>query len=456
MIRLFAALLFSLPLAAQPALAIRDVTLIDATGASARPHTTVILTGDRVVSIGPGGAAPVPKGARIVDGKGKYLIPGLWDMHVHLWEKYSLFPLYISEGVTGIRDMGSDFARTNRWRKQAGSPRVYTSGPAVMGPTLTAGKLTVLRVANTAEAEQTVNTLFEMDVDFVKVLSNVPRAAYFSLAHRARIHRLPFAGHLPDAVTLSEAVDERQRSVEHLFGIPLACSSEEDRLRRDRTDALENKDQAALRRIRDRVKETYSEEKALDYGRRCALATVWLTPTLTLLERMSLVDMEKLTGNPAYQYIPASIRKEWTDPREEFKQSSKEDLETARQDFERSLKIVAAMKRGGAEMLAGTDTGDPQTVPGFSLHDELALLVRAGLSPMEALQAATRNAARCLGVETRFGTIAKGKAADVVLLDADPLADIRNTSKISAVILRGRLYSRPQLDGLRRQVQTLP
>jgi hypothetical protein len=455
-VRFFTAVLFALlPLPAQ-SIAIRDVTLIDATGAPARAHTTVILAGDRIVSIGASATAAMPKGARVIEGKGKYLIPGLWDMHVHLWDKYNFFPLYIAEGVTGIRDMGSDFARTNRWRKQAASPRVYTSGPAVMGPTAKTGKLAVLRVTTAADAEQTVNKLFEMDVDFVKVLSDIPRGAYFSVAHRARIHRLPFAGHLPDAVTLSEAIDERQRSVEHLFGFPLACSSAEDSLRREREEALEKNDQAALRRIHNRIQETYSDDKAVDYGRRCARATVWLTPTLTLLERMSLLDMDKLTGDPAFQHVPASIRKEWPDPREDFKRTSKEDFDAGRQDFEKCLRIVAAMRRGGAEILAGTDTGDPQTVPGFALHDELVLLVRAGLTPMEALQAATRNAARCLGVENRFGTIATGKAADVVLLDADPLADIRNTAKISAVVLHGRLYTRAQLDGLRRQVQALP
>lgn len=449
-----AAVLSALPLVGQ-SLVIRDVTLIDATSAPARAHATVITSGDRIVSIGSSGAA-APKGARVIDGKGKYLIPGLWDMHVHLWDRYSLFPLYISQGVTGLRDMGSDFARTNRWRKQAGSPRVYTSGPAVMGPTLKSGKLAVVRVTTADDAEQTVNKLFEMDVDFVKVLTNVPRGAYFSLAHRARIHRLPFAGHLPDAVTLSEVIDERQRSVEHLFGFPLACSSEEESLRVQRAEALDRKDRAALARIRDRIYETYSEAKALDYGQRCGRWTVWLTPTLTLQERISLLDMKKLTGDPAFQYVPASIRKGWDDPRVELERTSKADLETARHDFERSLNMVAALKRGGAEILAGTDTGDPQTVAGFSLHDELVLLVRAGLTPLEAIQAATRNAARCLGVEKRFGTIEKGKAADLVLLDADPLADIRNTAKISTVVLRGRPFSRVQLNGLLRQVQALP
>ena len=430
--------------------------MIDATGAAARAHVTVIAAGDRIVSVTPSGSTAAPKGSRVIDGKGKYLIPGLWDMHVHLWDKYSLFPLYVAAGVTGIRDMGSDFTRTNRWRKQPGSPRVYTPGPAVMGPTLKAGKLAVLRVSTAVDAEQTVNQLFEMDVDFVKILTNVPRGAYFSLAHRARIHRLPFAGHLPDAVTLSEVIEERQRSIEHLFGFALACSSEEESLRGQRAEALDRKDRAALVRIHDRVYETYSEAKALDYGQRCGRWGISVTPTLTLHERMSLVDMKKLTSDPALQYVPASIRKGWDDPRAELERTSKADLETARLDFERGLKIVAALKRGGAEILAGTDTGDPQTVPGFSLHDELVLLVRAGLTPLEAIQASTRNAARSLGVENRFGTIEKGKAADLVLLDADPLADIRNTTRISMVVLRGKPYSRVQLNGLVRQVQALP
>ncbi len=384
-------------------LIVRDVTLIDATGNPARAHMSVAVTGQRITAIGPAASIPIPKGAEIVNGKGKFLIPGLWDMHVHLWRKQSMFPLYIANGVTGVRDMGSNFKQTEVNRGKTIGPRVFTCGRAVMGPDL-----------SPADGERIVNKLDDEDVDFVKVQSNIPRDAYFSLAHRARLLRLPFAGHVPDSVTMAEAIDARQRSMEHLFGIPLACSSEEDELRRQRAQAIATKDKTALDRIAERIYETYSEEKATALFRRFVMFDVWQVPTLTLREKNA-----------------------------------------SKRDFDRCLNLVASMRRANVPMLAGADTGDPYVLPGSALHDELALLVHAGLTPLEAIQSATRNPARFLGLESTLGTIQKGKVADMVLLDANPLADIRNTRQISAVILKGALLTRARLNGLLRTPESV-
>ena len=423
-------------------LLIRDVTVIDATGAPARPNMSVLVTGQKITAIGIASSIAVPKGVAVLNGRGKFLIPGLWDMHVHLWEKQPLFPLYIANGITGIRDMGSDFTQTTQWRKQIAAgkvtgPKIITSGPAVMGPNLSSGKLTVLRVNTPPEGENAANQLDNQDVDFINVLSNVPHDAYISLAHRARILRLPFAGHIPDSVTMEEAIDARQRSMEHLFGLLLACSSEESELRRHRDEATAEK-----------LYETYDARKAQTLFQRLARFEVWQVPTLTLRQRMDLIGIDRLTNDQRLKYIPASIRMTWDDPRDDLNKASPKALEAGRRDFSKCLELVAAMHRAGVPMLAGTDTGDPYVLPGFALHDELALLVRAGMTPLEAIQSATLNPARFLGLEATHGTIQKGKIADLILLNANPLIDIQNTQKIDAVILKGRLLTRHDLSNL--------
>ncbi len=419
-------------------LIVRDVTVIDATGAPARQHMSVVVTGQKITAIGPASSLAVPKGFTVVNGSGKFLIPGLWDMHVHLWETPPLFPLYIANGVTGIRDMGSNFTQTSQWRKQIAAgkltgPKIITSGPAVMGPNLSSGKLTVLRVSTPPDGENAANQLDNQDVDFIKVLSNVPHDAYISLAHRARILRLPFAGHVPDSVTMEEAIDARQRSMEHLFGILLACSSEEYELRRNRSDATAEK-----------LYQTYDPRKAQALFQRFIRFEVWQVPTLSLLQRMDSIGLEQLATDPRLKHLPPSIRKTWDEP----KRPSPKDLEDGKRDFAKSLELVSAMHRAGVPMMAGTDTGDDYVLPGFALHDELALLVRAGMSPLEAIQSATLNPARFLGLEATQGTIQKGKLADLVLLTANPLTDIQNTQKIEAVILKGRLLTHHDLSNL--------
>ena len=177
----------------------------------------------------------------MVDGTGKFLIPGLWDMHVHLWESTPMFPLYLANGVTGVRDMGSDFTRTNRWRKEPLAPRVYTSGPAIDGKASNEPRLPVVVVTNNNEAVNAVNKLDDDGSDFIKILSRLTPDAYDAVAYRARLLRIPFAGHVPDSISVWRALDARQKSIEHLFGVMLACSSAEDELRTARASAKEPK-----------------------------------------------------------------------------------------------------------------------------------------------------------------------------------------------------------------------
>ena len=362
-------LIFWIALPAAAATVIQDVNVVDVASASLRPHMNVVVEGDRIKSVG---AAPAA-GARVVNGRGKFLIPGLWDMHVHLWDKMNPLPMYVAFGVTGVQDMGSDFSRVSAWRDaieqgKAIGPHVITSGPPVDGQASEEEKLPVLIARTPDEARQAFDKLWDMDVDFIKVLSGLSRDAYFALAEQARHWDMRMVGHVPSSVTAWEAIEARQRSLEHLFGVMQAVS----------TDA-----------------------EAVRFFEACAVRGVRITPTLTMWRRSS-------------------------------------------RDYERVARLAGLTTQTKVEVLAGTDTGDPGTLPGATLHDELEELVKAGFSPHQALRAATVAPAEFLGWES--GTVEKGMAADLVLLDANPLVDIANTRKIVGVVVRGKYFSRGELE----------
>ncbi|MBC8164691.1 MAG: amidohydrolase family protein [Bryobacteraceae bacterium] len=444
----FALLLFTASLSAQR-IAIRNVTAIDADGA--RPNVNVIVSGGRVMVAS--AKAAIPAGAAVIDGRGKYLIPGLWDMHVHLWETNPMSHLYVANGVLGVRDMGSDYARTSKLRSdiltgQIPGPRIYTSGPVIDGPRSGMKQAPVLTADTPEEARQAVDSIDKASGDFVKILSGLSFDAYQAVAQRSRVIRMPFAGHLPDSVTMLEAIDARQKSIEHMFGLAVACSPLEPSLRSQRADAIAKKDRAALVAIRQRTYDTFSPGAANQLFHRMARFGVWQTPTLTLWRRMSLIDTDRLATASELRFVPQSIRASWADPRKDLEGVTPERLASFRKDYEFHRALVKLLFGSGAGVLAGTDTGDPYVVPGFALHDELEALVEAGVSPLDALTSATLGPARFFETESSFGKIARGKVADLVLLNANPLTDIRNTRRISAVILNGSVLDRRCLDQL--------
>ncbi len=408
--RLSAFLLGALPLAAA-GIAVQDVTVIDVALGTARPHMTVVIDEGKIARVGAAASIQIPANTRIVAGRDKFLIPGLWDMHVHLFYKQYL-PLFIAFGVTGVQDMGSDFSKVKVWRDEieqgsAIGPRILTSGPPVDGGPSEDPKLPVLVARNAAQGRQAFDQLYKMDVDFIKVLSLLPRDAYFALAEQARHWDLRMVGHIPSNVTAQEAVEARQKSLEHMFGISKSVST---------------------------------EEQAVKFFERCTLTGTRVSPTLVLWLRMSHMDDTKLMSNPLLAVVPASIRNTWPDV--------SDDPDSLRTQVWRIYRLVALAKQAKTEILAGTDTGDPYVVPGAALQDELEQLVEAGLTPRDALEAATLAPARFFETENEMGSIEKGKLADLVLLDANPLDDIRNTRKIRGVFSHGRYYARKDLDSI--------
>jgi|HubBroStandDraft_6_1064221.scaffolds.fasta_scaffold01780_15 hypothetical protein len=446
----------------QAALVVTHVTVIDATGAPARPDTTVVVTGDRISIIGGAAHTVIPKAARVIDGTGKFLIPGLWDMHVHLDYKDYL-PLFIANGVTGVRVMWGD-PEHHAWRRQseAGSllaPRMKIGSAIVDGPIpYWRGSISV---ANETQARQVVADAKRLGADFVKIYQWLPHDLYLDIADESKKQGIPFEGHLPVTVTAEEGSRAGQKSFEHLVGVLPACSTRSEDLfkaaQADFPTATQSK--GKFEELHDtpsgqEMLETYSHKKAVALSAVFKSNGTWQCPTLVLLRMFGYGDDRAFLDDPRLKYMPRRMRESW-DPAQLDGARTPQDFAYSRKEFQRDLQVVGIMEKSGVGILAGTDSQNPYTFYGFSLHDELGLLVQAGLSPMQALQAATLNPAMFFRMEKDFGTIQTGKVADLVLLDANPLEAISNTKKIDAVIYRGTLYSRAALDEMLARVEAL-
>jgi hypothetical protein len=438
-----------------PPLAITHVTVIDGTGAAAQPDMTVVVTGDRITALGKAGKVPVPDGAMVVDATGKFLIPGLWDMHTHLVGK-EVLALYVANGVTGVREMANypTLVFPVRDAIAKGSllgPRMVAAGKIVDGPNPVWPFS--IAVATEKEGREAVETQKASGADFIKVYSLLPRDAFFAIAAEAKKQGMVFAGHVPLSVTAAEASDAGQKSIEHLTGVLTACSSKQDELRKERAEVRDKQGDAAARALgfRAQVKslDTYDEKIAAALFARFVRNGTYHAPTLTVLRAVAFRDDKEFTNDPRLQYVSPFV-KSFLYPKEPG--GTAEEFAVRRRLFKKYLDLVGGLHRAKVEILAGTDAPNPYTYPGFSLHDELELLVQAGLSPLEALKCATRNPARYLDRLKDVGTVEQGKLADLVLLDADPLADIKNTRKIAAVVVNGTWLEKTTLEKMVAEV----
>lgn len=449
----------------QKPLALTHVTVIDATGGPLKPDFTVVINGNRITGIGDAKSIHVPQGSDVVDATGKFLIPGLWDIHVH-WYIKDYLPLFIANGVTGIRQMWGN-ADHHAWRDQIEKgtllgPHMVIASPIVDGPKpLWPGSIAV---ASESEARQTVIQVKKQGADFVKVYSFLPREEYFAIADEAKKQGIPFAGHVPFGVSVEEASDAGQKSIEHLIGIPDSCSTHADQLHKlTREDLAEmiasgNPSLAGGPHVAASglsVLDSYSPENCAAVFARFKKNGTWVCPTLATFRIMAMAADPSLLNDARLKYMPRQVRASW-DPKTNyiFKMAAMSPA-YAKEQYQYDLRLVAALDRAGVGIIAGTDTLNPFTFPGFSLHDELASYVQAGLTPMAALQTATRNPARFLGREKDFGTVEIGKVADLVLLDANPLEDIRNTTKIAGVVFAGKFFPKGSVQDMLAKAEAL-
>jgi cytosine/adenosine deaminase-related metal-dependent hydrolase len=441
--------------AAADALVVRHATVIDVVGGTTRTAVTLVVEGDRITSVESDATARVPDGATVVDASGKFVMPGLWDMHVH-WYDEEYLPLFTANGVTGIRIMfGVPGHHVWRERISQGTllgPRLVVSAGMVDGqPPVWPGSIIV---TSEQEARAYVTRLKEVRADFIKTYNRVPRDAYFALLDEARRQSIPVAGHLPTTVSAPEAAAAGHRCIEHLDGVLIACSSDEQQLR-EKSLELERRSIESDASIWSspesilltrQILTTYSEEKAEALFRHFKMHDTWHCPTLTVHRSAGLMNDPAFINDPRMKYMPPRIRMMWN-PANDFrwKGDTEEAYQSRRRRLEKYSEIVQQMQRAGVGLLAGTDALNPYCFPGFSLHDELALFVNAGLQPIDAIRTATINPARFLGRDNELGSIEPGKLADFVVLSANPLEDIANTRSIVGVVTQGRYYDEKML-----------
>ena len=441
------------------ALAFTGVTVIDVRTGARHPSQTVVIAGSRIVEVGPSSQVGVPSGAAVVAADGQFVIPGLWDMHTHAASTQGrtarMWALFRAHGVTGTREMGNDMPSIQLGKAQAGqmpdrAPRVVWSSPMLDGdpPTYASS----IAIANAAQARLQVRAVHAGGVEFLKVYNGLSRASFLALADEARQLGIPIAGEVPDAVSPGEAAESGMRSFEHLWNLFEHCvpgaATVRDALRRPASSAAATH---ALQDRRDRLWLTaYDRSCAATLTARLRQAGTWQVPTLRINRTYSHITDEWRPDDPRRKWLPAAVLARWEKLRADTLAAFRPETAAAwRARYAAEAGLVRQFSEAGIGILAGSDATDwePQIYPGSSLHDELALLVDVGLSPVEALRAATFNAAIFLG-RTDHGEIAAGKVADLVLLDADPLSDIRNVSRIRAVVFNGRLQTRVELDAL--------
>src|SRR5947208_2273643 len=436
---------------------ITHATVINPGTSSVQANRTVVITGDHITSISDTSKFQSPKNARVIDATGQYLIPGLWDMHVHSafgdWfpgGRDIILPLFIANGVTGVRDMGGDVPVLMKWRKEITGGQIIGPHMVISGPMLDAllpnGKLrfpSSVAVTTPASAVAAVDLLKKQGVDFIKVQSVISHDAYLAAAAEAHKQGLPIVGHVPDKVRIKEVVEAGQKSIEHLMGIFEGCSTEEDKF-------IQGESNLKL------LLTTQDRQRCDSLTSLLAQNQTWQVPTLAWQRGGTFLDQRDLKHQPMDKYVPVYWRdvtwRRFTD--EMMPELLRDPLALRQEYFTRNLQMVGALHQAGVPFMAGTDTAPGVYVmPGFSLHDELTNFVEAGFTPMQALQTATSNPAKFLGLETSFGSIEPGKIADLVLLSADPLEHIRNTQKIKVVIAHGRLFDRAALDQILMKVE---
>lgn len=402
------------------------------------PSQTVLVLGDRIVAIGDADETSVPEGAERIDGQGKYLMPGLAEMHAHVPSGQAGGPdftervllLYLANGITTIRGMlGAPVhleLRTQANRGEVLSPRIYTSGPSINGNS----------IPSADSARRAVRHQKLAGYDFLKIHPGLSRAAFEALDRVADSLGIGFAGHVPDDVGLERALEAGYLSIDHLDGYAQA-------LVRDGMDASEMPPSFFGANLVD-----YMDEAKL--GPTAAAtreAGVWNVPTQSLIESIVLPDdPQEMAARPEMRYMPPEIVANWVEAKQDVLEDENYSADLARRFVEIRRKLIKALNDAGAGLLLGSDAPQVFQVPGWSMRAELSSLVAAGLTPYEALTTGTRNVAVYFDELDQWGTVEAGKVADLLLLEANPLEDVGNVGRLAGVMRGGRWLPRAELD----------
>ena len=444
-------------------LAIVHVTVLNPGTGKLEAARTVLIRAGKIVAVSPANAAKLPAGAQVVDGRGKFLMPALWDMHTHFRDAERDLNMYVANGVLGIRDMGGAAQKVFPLREATASgqligPRIVARGAIVDGPGSFSNPEFTVSVGTTEEAREAVRAHKKEGTDFIKVYDGLSRDAYFAIVAEAKLENIPVAGHLPAAIAAREASAAGQRTLEH--GMPLASGStiEDAYIKQavDRTvfeEALRTKNFVTIPQkiARDNtgVLDHFEQSRADEVYRLFAQNNTFLTPTLVTQRSLTFIDEFAKSTDPRMAYVKDE-ELSWWKPENGMltRYRTAEYISMRKRQYTKIMEQIPKAQALGVRFLAGTDVTIPYTYPGFSLHDELKLFVETGLTPMQALETATTNPALLLGLSQTWGKVAPGYVANLVLLSANPIVNIENTQNIDTVIVNGKPLDRAKLNQL--------
>ena len=410
-----------------------NVNVIPMTAETVIEGQTVVVENGLIAAIGDVDVVPVPKGAKLVDGTDRYLIPGLAEMHAHVPDIGTdyldrVLSLFVANGVTTVRGMLGRPShlglRQELLNGDVFGPRLFTSGPSMNGNS----------VKGPADAERKVRAQHAAGYDFVKIHPGLSADEYAAIATTAAELGMPFAGHVPVAVGVEGALSAGTATIDHLDGYIVALMPAD-------TDPSGGYGGFFDVMLADQA----VEEKIAAIARQTADARTWNVPTESLIEHLvSDVSVADLRNRSEMRYMPEATVEQWAQAKEQQLNERGFDAHVGARAIELRRKLILALHEAGAGLLLGSDAPQVFNVPGFSLHRELAFLVSAGLTPFEALQTGTTAVAEFLGTNT--GAVVVGHDADLVLLDANPLPDISNTRRVHGVMLRGNWHSSTELE----------
>ena len=445
---------------------INHVTIIDVATGALQPNQVVAISRGKIVEVQTADKDSYAA-KQYVNGNGRYLIPGLWDMHVHFRGGDSLaaankksLTLFLAHGVTTVRDAGGDLTPSiMQWRQEmeAGriaGPRIFTSGPKIDGPgAYWPGSL---EVETPAQISRALDSLQRLKVDYVKIYdSRISGEAYLNTISQAQRRGLKTTGHMPYSVTLGEAVKRGLDATEHLYYVFKACSGKEDSLTALVRASLKTPKPLGLFATLPAVYDTYSPAAASRIFKLMAKRHTAVVPTLYIGKTLAELPDNDHARDSLRAYIDPKIQATYARRLASARQQPLAAREFTKKLETRFMSLVPQLQAAGVPILAGSDSGPFNSFiyPGASLQEELILLVRAGLTPLQALQAATTNGARFMGVAERTAAIAVGRDADLVLLTANPLENIANIKQIDAVVSRGKAYPAAALANMMRAIR---
>jgi len=444
--------------AEQADLLIRGAGIVDVAHGRVLLHQSVAVRGNNIVAVGPDHSIARRFDARqSVDASGKFVMPGLWDMHVHfgggqelIGENKALLPVYVAYGVTAVRDCAADISTSViEWREEVAKgsllgPTIFTSGPKLEGyKPIWKG---TLEVGTPAEVNAALDKLQAMKVDFVKITDNTLKPDIFLYALKeAKRRGMRTSAHTPYALTIEQAVDTGLNSIEHIDYLIKAGSPREKQV-----GALYAAGKISYGDATNAFVDSFDPAYAIHQYRALAAKGVFVTPTLNMGRILANLDREDHSKDPGLAYIGPGLRKTYDWRIERAAKATPEQVAARHKEYDLSARVLPMLVEAGIPVLAGTDAGylNSFNYPGEGLHEELERYVEAGLTPQQALASAILTGPRFLGHSDRYGSVTAGKAADLLVLDANPLKSVAATRGINAVVLHGRLLDRAALDKL--------